>query len=329
MSRGKRSSYKMLCTDDVDDERIRQESWTFSDLFQQTSTSDVAISWLAKYKLISNSFQCLICGKPCSIVGYKKGIDGKRWRCRKHNFVRSIRKGSFFENSHLSLTTFIWLMYMWSRDYLHTEMTHETNVCPKSTIDLFRLIRELLERFLEDHPKELDDPPEIGGFDLQTGEPKVVEIDVTTFSRSKPNEKHVKGFCVFGGIERGTDKCFLVPIEHENKEAFEAAIIRWILPGTHIVSDIWAEYLQIDQIEQGIYTHEYIDYENPNDSESHTKNIDRMWPRVKKQLQRKHSSNNKALFNSYLTEFTWRSHFRNNDKFAALIYCIKHLYKVE
>ncbi|XP_029645244.1 uncharacterized protein LOC115219239 isoform X3 [Octopus sinensis] len=328
MSRPKQPSRKMISTDIIDDEEIRQETWTFSDLFQQTSTKDTAMMWLAKYKLISNSFLCPTCSNPCSFVTRNSGGDGKRWSCRKHNFVRSVRKGSFFENSHLSLTTFLWFMYMWSRNYLHNEITFETDICTTSSIDLFRLIRELLERFLEDHPTEIDDAPEIGGFDLQTGEPKVVEIDITTFSRSKSNKRHLKGFRVFGGIERGTDKCFLVPIEHENKDAFEAAIIRWILPGTHIISDIWAEYLQIDQIEQGIYTHEYIDYENPNDPEIHIQNISKMWLRFRQQLRRRHSINNKALFYSHLTEFMWRSHFKNNDKFAALIYCIKHLYKV-
>ncbi|XP_014783957.1 uncharacterized protein LOC106879049 [Octopus bimaculoides] len=327
MPRGRPSNPKTICADIVDDEKIRQESWTFYDLFKQISTNDIAITWLAKYKLISNSVICSVCGNPCTINVIKRSIDGIRWRCPQHNFSRSIRKGSFFEKSHLSLTTFIWLMYMWSRDYQHTEMTHETNVNKNSTTDMFRLIRELLERFLEDHPTELgDDPPEIGGFDLQTGEPKVVEIDVTKCVKSKRNEKkHKKEFWIFGGIERGTDKCFLVPIEYQNKEAFEAAIIRWILPGTHIVSDIWAEYLQIDQIQQGIYTHEYVDYNEPEDIEIHMKNIDRMWLRVKKHCQRKRRT---FLFQSLLTEMMWRSHFKNNDKFAALIYCIKHLYKV-
>ncbi|XP_036360975.1 uncharacterized protein LOC115214512 isoform X3 [Octopus sinensis] len=236
MSRRRQPSPKIISSDIIDDEKIKQETWTFCDLFQQTSTNEKAITWLAKYELISNSVVCPTCGNPCTVNGYQKGIDGKRWRCPKHNYCRSIRKGSFFENSRLSLTTFIWLMYMWSREYFHSEIAHESTVSKKSTIDLFCLIRELLERFLEDHPTELGAyPPEIGGFDLQSGEPKVVEIDVTTHFKPTPNEKkHMKRFCVFGGIERGTDKCFLVPIEHQNKDAFEAAIIRWILPaGCH------------------------------------------------------------------------------------------------
>lgn len=91
------------------------------------------------------------------------------------------------------------------------------------------------------------------------------------------------------------------------------------------MSDIWAEYLEIDQIQQGIYTHEVIDYNDSEDTEIHTRNIDKLWMRLKKQFQRKHI---KFLFQSFLTEFTWRAHFKNTDKFAALLYCIKHLYKV-
>lgn len=59
-----------------------------------------------------------------------------------------------------------------------------------------------------------------------------------TFFKSKHDaKKHEKGHMVFGGIERRTGKCFLAPIEHQNKDAFEAIVTRWILPGniyTHL-----------------------------------------------------------------------------------------------
>lgn len=212
----------------MDDDEIKQESWTFSDLIPQMHTNETAMSWLAKHKLISNSVLCPICKSPCTL---NRCRERKLWKCSKHNWTQSVRKESFFENSHLSMATFIWLMYMWSREHIQTEIAHETKVSIPTIIDLCHLIRELLERFLEDHPTELgDDPPEIGGFDSQTGEPKVVEIDITTFFKSN-KKKNMKGHCVLGGIERGSGKCFLVPLEHQNKDALEAAIVRWILPG--------------------------------------------------------------------------------------------------
>ncbi|XP_029639343.1 uncharacterized protein LOC115214311 [Octopus sinensis] len=318
-----------ICSDVMNDQEIRQETWKFFDLIPQTNTNEVAITWLAKHRLISNCVKCSTCSNLCTLVDHPEDIDGKRWKCDLDSFTQSVRIGSIFEDSDVSLTTFIWLMYMWSREHLNSEIAHETKVNVNTIDDLCQYIRELLEGFLEDHPTELgDDPPEIGGFDSQTGKPKVVEIDVTTISKPKPNgKKHVKGYKVFGGIERGSEKCFLVPIEHRNKEAFEAAIVRWVLPGTHIVSGVWAEYLQISQIQQGIYTHDYINLIE-RDSENQTSDIDRMWLRVKGKLRRKHLTSDKAVFQSLLAEFIWRSHFKKDNKFAALIYCITHLYKV-
>ncbi|XP_014783956.1 uncharacterized protein LOC106879048 [Octopus bimaculoides] len=315
----------------MNDNEIKQERWTFPDIVSQTNSIDAAVTWLAKHRLISNSIVCPTCGEPCTVVRYQQSCDGRQWGCAKDRFIMSIRKGSIFAGSHISLSKLIWLMYLWSREHQQIEMSHETDVGERTISDWCHFIRERLEWFLEDHPTELgDDPPEIGGFDLDSGEPIIVEVGMFTFFKSKHNEKkHEKeGHMVFGGIERGTGKCFLVPIEHQNKDAFEAIVTRWILPGTHIVSDVWAEYLQIDQIQQGIYTHEYIDYEDPNDSEIHTRNIDKMWLKVKRKLRQKHGTRDKVTVQSLLTEFMWRSHFKNNDKFAALIYSLRHLYKL-
>ena len=61
-----------------------------------------------------------------------------------------------------------------------------------------------------------------------------------------------------GGIEKGTEKCFLVEVEQCNAQTLLPLIEDWILPGTHIISDGWAAYNRIDNIGGGIYTHEVI-----------------------------------------------------------------------
>ena len=63
--------------------------------------------------------------------------------------------------------------------------------------------------------------------------------------------KRVVGQWVFGGVERGSGKCFLLPVEDRRAEtlikAIEdetliKAIEDWIAPGTTIYSDCWASY---------------------------------------------------------------------------------------
>jgi len=65
---------------------------------------------------------------------------------------------------------------------------------------------------------------------------------------------------------------------------------RHILPGSHIVSDGWASYAQIDRIHGGIYTHSVVvhqdNYVDPNEQDTHTQNVENMWMRAKKKLRR-------------------------------------------
>ncbi len=49
----------------------------------------------------------------------------------------------------------------------------------------------------------------------------------------------MEGQWVFGGVERETGKCFLIPVERRDKDTLLAVIKEWILPGTLIISDCW------------------------------------------------------------------------------------------
>jgi len=68
----------------------------------------------------------------------------------------------------------------------------------------------------------------------------VVEIDESKFGKRKYNRGHiVEGQWVFGGVERETNRCFLVPVESRDQQTLLSIIKDWILPGTTIVSDFW------------------------------------------------------------------------------------------
>ena len=72
---------------------------------------------------------------------------------------------------------------------------------------------------------------------------KVVEIDETLFTRRKYNRDSVieKQWC-FGGIEQGTNKYFVIPVERRDAATFLPLIRQYVVPGTTIVSDQWAAY---------------------------------------------------------------------------------------
>lgn len=49
----------------------------------------------------------------------------------------------------------------------------------------------------------------------------------------------MEGQWIFGGVERETGKCFLIPVERRDKDTLLVVIKEWILPGTLIISDCW------------------------------------------------------------------------------------------
>ncbi len=54
--------------------------------------------------------------------------------------------------------------------------------------------------------------------------------------------KMVKGQWVFGGVERDSGKCFLIPVEDRTANTLIEAILKWIKPNTVIYSDCWKSY---------------------------------------------------------------------------------------
>ena len=73
----------------------------------------------------------------------------------------------------------------------------------------------------------------------------------------------------------------------------------WVLPATHIMSDGWAAYNDIDTLNGGAYSHDVIVHENnfvdPNDRDIHTQNVESMWSRAKK-IFRDQYGTSRALF---------------------------------
>ena len=100
--------------------------------------------------------------------------DGVSWYCPQCYTRKSIRKGSFFEKSRLTLQKLVLLMYMWVRQYPVTDACEEAEVTEHTAIDMYQWLREVCSQTL------LNGPPIILG-----GQQTVVQIDESLF-RHKP-----------------------------------------------------------------------------------------------------------------------------------------------
>ena len=79
-----------------------------------TATEDKRIEWLKRKNLILTHADCSKCGSITNFVKRKKSYV---WRCPKKGCQSelSMRDGSFFSGSHLSLNEIVELTYWWAR----------------------------------------------------------------------------------------------------------------------------------------------------------------------------------------------------------------------
>jgi hypothetical protein len=79
---------------------------------------------------------------------------------------------------------------------------------------------------------------------------------------------------VFGAMERGSKKCFVMEVENRDARTLLPIIKSHILPGTRIISDDWAVYKDLSILYDGIYSHDvvihYQNFVNPEFHDVHT-----------------------------------------------------------
>lgn len=311
---------ELLSTDE-----LCREIWIFKTLLVELSSVDKCLQWLARRSLIRNTVDCLMCNRPASIVVYGRGIDGRRWSCRRCSFRRGVRVGSFFAQSHLALNQIVILVYCWTQDMPQTIISRETETHLSTVVDWSNYCRKECQTWVERQPCQ------IGGMD-ENGVPIVVEVDETKYSHRKYHRGLWRlGHWVFGAVERDSGRCFLAEIPDRKTQTLHSIIKQHILPGSHVISDELPAYKDIDKIHRGIYIHSVVNHQknfvDPNDCDIHTQNIESVWMRAKRKLRRQ-GGTSRDLFPSYLDEFIFRNAFHDSDIFSSFLICLRETYCV-
>ena len=112
----------------------------------------------------------------------------------------------------------------------------------------------------------------------------------------------VDGHWVFGGIERGTIKSFMVVVDDRSAATLIPIIQRYIRPGTLIipVSDEWRAYSTLSSLG---YTHQTVNHSqnfvDPSTG-AHFNSVEGYWSCVKRQMRRQGVMNTtNELFPTY------------------------------
>jgi transposase-like protein len=156
--------------------QILTEQWILADLFPVLQSDISCIEWLASRRLIHNSFLCPRCNNHGRLNTYKQHVDGHRWMCNQCNVSRSVRYGSFFTKSHLSMRTLVQMIYAWQKNDLQADIASETRTNVNTIMDWCNFLRDICCCWVDEHAKP------IGGITLDL-QPVVVEIDESCFFR--------------------------------------------------------------------------------------------------------------------------------------------------
>ena len=268
------------------------------------------ISWCRANGLLATQATCETCGSVCVEGRARDRIDGRVWRCPEKDCRRrvNIRKGSFFEGSHLHLWQVICFTYFWSTDcgrsrgMSQDQIMWEVEIGSEQTaVDWKQFCRDVCVSYFLNHPEPIG------------GEDRVVEIDESLFARRKYNRgRIVKEQWIFGGYDAIDKKGFLVSVPARDAATLLPIVQQWVMPGSIVHSDMWQAYNQLGALG---YEHETVNHSlffvDPVTG-VHTNHVEAMWQRAKSKFKAQYGPTNRAMIPDYLAEFMWFQRFKEN-----------------
>ncbi|KAJ4425773.1 hypothetical protein ANN_27396 [Periplaneta americana] len=212
---------------------------SFPNIFAvHTLSSDIGklVRFLQQKGILATRYTCPKCGGGMKLAPRKDIGDGLTWKCCKkqlHKILvqRTLRKGSWFAFSKMSLSRVFDLTYIWVAQLSQKNMKVlvDGSISSATVTDWYSFCREICIGTLLNRPQT-----QIGG----SGH--VVEIDESKLAkRMYTRGNHVEGHWVIGGVDRETKECFLVTVEDRTRGTLLGVLRDNVLPGTTICSDPW------------------------------------------------------------------------------------------
>jgi len=244
-------------------------------------------------------------------------VDGRRrrktWRC---SYRKSMLAGTWFSGARLPIGQICRLNCMWLTIHYPRQqfIMREVGVSAQTVVDWSSFCREVCVYWLERRSQVLGGPG------------VVVEIDEAKIGRRKYNRgRWVNGNWIFGGIERGTGRCFIVPVQNRGSDTLLGVIQNWIRPGTTIMSDCWKAY---DCLSDEGFVHQTVNHSqnfvDPR-SAAHTQHIERVWREVRGNIPRFGRKDSHMV--GYLAEFLFKQKYPDHrDRVHAFFSAVAELY---
>jgi transposase-like protein len=290
---------------------MTRESYFSSVILPLISTNDTSnvIEFLQRKGLLKRSLQCPSCFSPMTWIKSSAVQDGYRWKCMtrscmKYKTTLTIRTGSPFDDVRISLKDIIHSIYI---ECSVERASEEVGLSKPTMIQIYAFLRRICKKYFAENPIRLGGP----GVECQVDESLFVYKPKYHRGRAPEQERWV-----FGIVDTSfaPARGYMEHVERRDRVTLYAIIRRVCRPGTRIVSDGWAAYQGLENIEEMQYTHNVVNHSfHFVDPETgiHTQHIESYWARHKRRLKTMKGIRREFL-NEYLWEFLWRERFIGN-----------------
>ena len=272
------------------------------------------IIWMKQHGLLRRELKCQHCDKNMKWTNRSVLQDKYAWKCQfkdceKYQQYESIRKGSFFFRSKLSLQKWVEAIFFWCEQTSVTHSVNFLNLSRVTVIDIHNFCREVCSKYFENNPIKL------GGSGV------TVQIDESCFSH-KPKfhrgRAPIKPLWVFGIVDTSTTPSlgYMEIVESRNAHTLLPIIRKVVYPQTIVHSDQWKAYYNIEK-ELGL-SHYTVNHSlNFVDKTTgvHTQAIESYWNKIKAHIKSMRGCK-RELLNSYLQEYMWRERNSTNTFYA-------------
>ena len=123
---------------------------TYCDLCRKLGTTQDAISWCRQTGLLRQNLDCPRCGRDCREVpreGYPEKVAFRcpRKGCQK---VMSLRHGSYFSNSKLSIELILRLILLWIKKTPVSKAASELEIRKGTVVDWYNFNRDVCAQYM-------------------------------------------------------------------------------------------------------------------------------------------------------------------------------------
>ncbi|XP_063221900.1 uncharacterized protein LOC134530721 isoform X1 [Bacillus rossius redtenbacheri] len=281
--------------------------WEFTSLVQSWP---LLFEFLVDHGVLLSEMRCGQCGavlelaedseffrcQRLTVTRFNKKV--KRVRCR---FKRSFKHGTWFSGSCLSISNICRITYLFlamRRPGSHFIRSH-CHVSQQTVQDWSHFCREVMLSWYVG-----ESVGKIGGagsivelYGANVGKPKYKS------RRGRSDEE----LWVFGGIERNTNRIFVIPVEVLTSKSLMCMIEEFIMPGTTLMSDCWQTF---DCLSDHDFERFHVNLSMNFiglDSGANTARIERLWCDIRNNIPR--CGLRTPQFVGYLAEFMFRRRF--------------------